>query len=101
MAVSLDRLSLPPIELPPHNAADSAHARELEVVYPMTPIRIAITAYEGVSLLDLGGPLEAFRVASAFAGPRKRRVAYDCSVISMRGGPIKTADGVELVTAPA
>jgi transcriptional regulator GlxA family with amidase domain len=67
----------------------------------MTPIRIAITAYDGVSLLDLGGPLEAFRIASAFAGPRNRRVAYDCSVISMRGGTIKTADGVELVTLPA
>jgi transcriptional regulator GlxA family with amidase domain len=28
------------------------------------PIRVAIVAYEGVSLLDLSGPLEALRVAS-------------------------------------
>jgi transcriptional regulator GlxA family with amidase domain len=58
---------------------------------------IVITAYEGVSLLDLGGPLEAFRVASGFG---ERRVAYECSVVSVRGGPVKTADGVELVTEP-
>jgi hypothetical protein len=30
---------------------------------------IVFTAYEGISLLDLSGPLEAFRVASAFGGP--------------------------------
>jgi transcriptional regulator GlxA family with amidase domain len=60
--------------------------------------RVAFTAYDGVSLLDLAGPLEAFRVASAFGGPRERRVAYECSVVSVRGGPVTTADGVELVT---
>ena len=60
--------------------------------------RVAITAYEGVSLLDLSGPLEAFRVASVFGGPRGGRVSYECSVVSMRGGPVKTADGVEIVT---
>jgi hypothetical protein len=27
------------------------------------PIRVAIAAYDGVSLLDLSGPLEAFRVS--------------------------------------
>lgn len=59
---------------------------------------VAITAYKGVSLLDLAGPLEAFRVASAFEGPRGRRIAYECSVVSMRGGPIRTADGVEIIT---
>lgn len=64
------------------------------------PRRIAITAYEGVSLLDLAGPLEAFRVASSFAGPREPRAAYECSVVSVRGGPVKTADGVPIVTEP-
>jgi transcriptional regulator GlxA family with amidase domain len=56
--------------------------------------RVVITAYEGVSLLDLGGPLEAFRIASSFGA----RVTYECSVVSLRGGPVKTADGVALVT---
>jgi len=60
---------------------------------PSSPRTIAIAAYDGVSLLDLGGPLEVFRVASSFGGP-----AYDCSVFSVQGGAIKTADGVELMT---
>src|ERR1700716_4524818 len=60
--------------------------------------RIVIAVYEGVSLLDLAGPLEAFRVASGFGEPRESRVTYQCSVVSIRGGPVKTADGVELVT---
>jgi transcriptional regulator GlxA family with amidase domain len=62
------------------------------------PRRIVITAYEGISLLDLAGPLEAFRVASSFDGPRGRRAAYECSVVSVRGGAVKTADGVALIT---
>src|SRR5712664_1683916 len=60
--------------------------------------RIVIAAYEGVSLLDLAGPLEAFQVASGFGGSRESRVTYECSVVSIRGGPLKTANGVELVT---
>ena len=62
--------------------------------------RIVITAYDGISLLDLAGPLEAFRVASTFGGPSPsgRVWTYECSVVSVRGGPVKTADGVALVT---
>ncbi len=61
--------------------------------------RIVFTAYEGISLLDLSGPLEAFRVASAFNGPRGHRGSYyECSVVSVRGGPVKTANGVALLT---
>ena len=60
--------------------------------------RIVFAVYEGVSLLDLAGPLEAFRVASDFDGSRGSRVTYECGVVSIRGGPLKTADGVELVT---
>ena len=62
--------------------------------------RIVIAAYEGVSLLDLAGPLEAFQVASGFGRSRESRVTYECSVVSIRGGPLKTANGVELVTGP-
>ena len=58
--------------------------------------RVVIAVYEGVSLLDLAGPLEAFRVASGFFGSRESRVTYECSVVSIRGGPVKTANGVEL-----
>jgi transcriptional regulator GlxA family with amidase domain len=65
---------------------------------PPKPRRIVIAAYEGVSLLDLAGPLEAFQVASSFGGSRDSRVTYECSVVSIRGGPVKTANGVALVT---
>ena len=60
--------------------------------------RIVFTVYEGVSLLDLAGPLEAFRVADAFSPSRGRRAGYECIVVSSRGGSVMTADGVELVT---
>jgi transcriptional regulator GlxA family with amidase domain len=60
--------------------------------------RIVFTVYEGVSLLDLAGPLEAFRVADAFSPPRGRRVTYECIVVSSRGGRVMSADGVELNT---
>jgi transcriptional regulator GlxA family with amidase domain len=59
---------------------------------------IAIVIYPGVSLLDLGGPLEAFRVASEFGGARSRGMNYRCSVVSSRGGPVLTADGVPLIS---
>ena len=59
---------------------------------------IAVAAYKGVSLLDLAGPLEAFRVASVCGAQADRRVAYECVVVSMLGGPVMTADGVEPVT---
>jgi len=63
--------------------------------------RIVIAAYEGVSLLDLAGPLEAFQVASSFGGSRDSRVTYECSVVSIRGGPLKTANGMALERAAA
>src|SRR5882757_1511666 len=63
-----------------------------------TSRRIVIAAYDGISLLDLAGPLEAFRVASTFGGPSGRLATYECSVVSVRGGPVTTANGVALVT---
>lgn len=62
--------------------------------------RIVFTAYDGVSLLDLSGPLEAFRVAADFALKEQRRT-YECIVVSARGGRVKTANGVELNTRSA
>ena len=34
---------------------------------PIKPHRIVFAVYDGVSLLDLAGPLEAFRVAASSA----------------------------------
>jgi len=60
-----------------------------------SPRTIAIAAYEGVSLLDLGGPLEAFGIASSFGAGR---ATYECLVVSSRGGLVKTADGIDIGT---
>ena len=65
---------------------------------PSTSRQIVFIAHEGVSLLDLSGPLEAFRVAAAFARPQDSGAMYECTVVSARGGRVKTADGVELNT---
>jgi transcriptional regulator GlxA family with amidase domain len=64
------------------------------------PRHIVFPVYEGVSLLDLAGPLEAFRVADAFAAS-ERRAKYECAVVSARGGRVMTADDVELHTQAA
>src|SRR5215470_1051375 len=65
---------------------------------PLKPRQIVFTVYDGVSLLDLAGPLEAFRVADAFSDSLGRHAPYECNVVSSRGGHVMTADGVELNT---
>jgi transcriptional regulator GlxA family with amidase domain len=60
------------------------------------PRRIVFTVYDGVALLDLSGPLEAFRVAE-LALPQRPKT-YECIVVSSRGGRVRTASGVDLDT---
>jgi hypothetical protein len=55
------------------------------------PIRVAIVAYEGISLLDLAGPLEALRIASTHPNHLGRSLLYECAVLSVQGGPVMTA----------
>jgi transcriptional regulator GlxA family with amidase domain len=64
------------------------------------PIRVAIVAYEGVSLLDLSGPLEALRVASTHPNHLGASLIYESSVFSVHGGLVMTADGVRILTEP-
>lgn len=59
--------------------------------------RVVFIAYEGVSLLDLSGPLEAF-IAAGFQGFGIPPWPYECAVVSFKGGPVITADGVSLLT---
>ena len=63
-------------------------------------IRVAFVAYEGVSLLELSGPLEALRVASTHPDHLGAALLYTCSVHSVLGGRVLTADGVPIVTEP-
>src|SRR5215510_4370607 len=62
------------------------------------PRRVIFVAYEGVSLLDLAGPLEAFIVANRFGPEARESPPYQCSVASIRGGAVRTADGLTLGT---
>jgi transcriptional regulator GlxA family with amidase domain len=59
---------------------------------------IVIAVYAGVSILDLSGPLAAFRVATEFGEAGKQGIRYKCTVVSAQGGLIDTADGVPLFT---
>ena len=65
---------------------------------PSKQRRIVFAIYKGVSLLDLAGPLEAFRVADVFSSFGRGRATYECVVVSSRGGHLLTADGVEINT---
>src|SRR5262249_44525955 len=65
-----------------------------------SPRRIVFVVYDGISLLDLAGPLEAFCIASRLVGGPEPSPLYECSVVSSRGGPVMTSDGIKLVTEP-
>ena len=65
-----------------------------------SPMHVVFVAYEGISLLDLSGPLESLRVASMVADQRGASPRYECSVLSGHGGYVMTADGVRIATEP-
>lgn len=64
----------------------------------MQPRLVVMVAFAGVNLIDIAGPLQAFASASELQGPDSRR--YRMMVASERGGPVVTAPGVTLETAP-
>jgi transcriptional regulator GlxA family with amidase domain len=64
------------------------------------PILVAITAFEGMSLLDLSGPLEALRVASLHPDHAGKPLVYETRIVSAGGGPVMTYNGVAIVTEP-
>ena len=66
-------------------------------MYRSTPRRIVFTVYDGVSLLDLSGPLDAFRITEE-VDRSHRPQAYECVVVSSRAGRVRTASGVDLNT---
>jgi hypothetical protein len=54
-------------------------------------------AYNGVSLLDLSGPLEALRITSTHPNHVGASRLYERTVVSVRGGPVLSADAVSNV----
>ena len=65
-----------------------------------TPIRIVFVAFEGMSLLDLSGPLEAFGTVPLLPGRAANAPRYETHVVSTEGGPVMTCVGAALMTAP-
>ena len=58
---------------------------------------IVFAVYDGVSLSELSAPLEAFRIAAEVVLKQQPK-AYECIVVSSRGGLVRTASGVDLNT---
>ena len=65
-----------------------------------TPIRVVFVAFEGMSLLDLSGPLEVFRSVALHPDYADDKSPYETHVVSAEGGPVMTFDGLALMTAP-
>jgi len=61
--------------------------------------RTLFVAYEGMGLLDLTGPLTVFWSASRFLELQGRH-GYARHTVSLDGGPVLTAEGVTIDTAP-
>ena len=65
-----------------------------------TPIRVVFVAFEGMSLLDLSGPLEVFRSVALHPEYGGAKMPYETHVVSANGGPVTTFDGLTMMTAP-
>lgn len=63
------------------------------------PRRVVFLAYEGVSLIDLSGPIAALTAACASTGSAPP--PYTWEVVSLAGGPIGTFGGVPIVSTQA
>lgn len=63
-----------------------------------TTKHIVVVVYPRVSMLDLGGPLAAFRIATEFDDARRHSIGYQCTMVSAQGGLIETAEGIALMT---
>lgn len=71
----------------------SFYAKEL----PMR--RVVIVTYNGIQLLDLAGPNDAFAAANAALKEMGRPEAYKVEVTSRGGGEVSTDNGLKIITA--
>lgn len=60
---------------------------------------IAFLAYEGASLIDISGPISAFKAGMYAARPLPPH--YQTVVVSMKGGVVETEAGIPIVTVAA
>src|SRR5260370_13666327 len=62
------------------------------------PLPIAILGFDGVSLLDLAGPFEAFAVARTDAADGKDQPCYDTRIIGVTGQTFVSESGLVFKT---
>lgn len=62
---------------------------------PKAPIRTMILAFDGINLLDIGGPLQALEASERQRGVPER---YETLVASVNGGEVWTSARVPIVT---
>src|SRR5262249_48880920 len=65
---------------------------------PARPRRIVFVAYDGLSLMDLAGPLEAFIVANRHSPGSAGGAPHEYSLVSVPGGRLRTADRLPVIT---
>jgi transcriptional regulator GlxA family with amidase domain len=64
---------------------------------PPNPRHIVFAAFEGMRVLDLTGPLDAFSLANVARGPGAQ-AGYSLRVVSEKGGPLVTSSGLAVST---
>jgi transcriptional regulator GlxA family with amidase domain len=62
------------------------------------PRCLAFVLFDGCLLLDFAGPLQAFELACENSD--EDRVPYRWQLYSLKGGPIRTSSGLEVLTSP-
>ncbi|MFV3126997.1 GlxA family transcriptional regulator [Niveispirillum sp. KHB5.9] len=61
------------------------------------PLHIAFAMYEDVNFLDVGGPLEAFWLATNDTG-EENDPRYRLTIVSLKGGQVRTSSGMLIET---
>ena len=77
----------------PRRRDDPGH----ESAEPVSPRRVGILAFEGVDLLDLGGPYEVFLTASRLAVRDGEPPPFEVIVIGPGSGPVHAYGGLAIV----
>ena len=65
-----------------------------------TPKCVGILGFDGVSLLDLAGPLEAFAAARMDAPDGKAQPCYEARIIGVTGKTFASESGLVFKTSP-
>lgn len=69
----------------------------------MQPVRnrqVLIAAFEGVNLLDLSGPMQAFAACGPVPSPVGGEEGYVVAAVSVEGGMVTTSTGLAIYTLP-